>query len=421
MRQDPKSSSVPMNASFFKFQRNYLLVYLIVSCADWLQGPYMFVVYQTYGFPVGDIGKLFITGFISAMIFGPVVGALADKFGRKKMCLGFCVFYGAACILAHIPVFPVLILGRILSGVATAILFSCFEAWMIHQHFHRGFHADLLESTFDLATTGNGIIAIFAGFLASILVARYGPLSPLKASLVCLVLAFLVISPTWSENYGNSQIEILESLQQSVHVLRKDPRVLILGFAQSLFESGMYIFVFMWTPALQSTTPFEVLNGWVFACFMISITIGSAVFSYSSQSSKIEEIGFWNYISSIFFLAVPAFSTNHVARLLAFCAFEGNVGIHFPVTGILRGKVIPEGQRSTLMTFFRVPLNFIVACVLLSIDNLAESSVFIICSITAGVSAALLFSMSKLDSKYVSVPRQVDDEDEQELQIKAEQ
>lgn len=46
---------------------------------DWLQGPYVYALYQHYGFDRGDIGRLFIAGFGSSMIIGTVIGSLADK------------------------------------------------------------------------------------------------------------------------------------------------------------------------------------------------------------------------------------------------------------------------------------------------------------------------------------------------------
>lgn len=39
----------------------------------------MYALYQHYGFDRGDIGRLFIAGFGSSMIFGTIVGSLADK------------------------------------------------------------------------------------------------------------------------------------------------------------------------------------------------------------------------------------------------------------------------------------------------------------------------------------------------------
>ena len=46
---------------------------------DWLQGPYVYALYQHYGYSRSDIGKLFIAGFGSSMVFGTVVGSLGDK------------------------------------------------------------------------------------------------------------------------------------------------------------------------------------------------------------------------------------------------------------------------------------------------------------------------------------------------------
>lgn len=39
----------------------------------------MYALYQHYGFDRGAIGQLFIAGFGSSMIFGTIVGSLADK------------------------------------------------------------------------------------------------------------------------------------------------------------------------------------------------------------------------------------------------------------------------------------------------------------------------------------------------------
>ena len=49
------------------------------KAGDWLQGPYVYALYAAYGFSKGDIGKLFIAGFGSSMVFGTVVGSLGDK------------------------------------------------------------------------------------------------------------------------------------------------------------------------------------------------------------------------------------------------------------------------------------------------------------------------------------------------------
>lgn len=51
----------------------------VPAAGDWLQGPYVYALYQHYGYKQADIGRLFIAGFGSSMIFGTIVGSLADK------------------------------------------------------------------------------------------------------------------------------------------------------------------------------------------------------------------------------------------------------------------------------------------------------------------------------------------------------
>lgn len=51
----------------------------IPPAGDWLQGPYIYALYEHYGYGVGDIGRFFIMGFGSSLLLGTAVGALADK------------------------------------------------------------------------------------------------------------------------------------------------------------------------------------------------------------------------------------------------------------------------------------------------------------------------------------------------------
>lgn len=145
---------------FVSFQRKYLFIYILVMGADWMQGPYMYKLYEAYGISMNHIGYLFIVGFMSSMVSGPFVGGYSDKFGRKFMCLVFTVLYSIACILVCFRSYSLLIIGRLLSGVATSILFSCFESWMLSQHKHLDFPEKLCRSTFAISTSANGIVAV---------------------------------------------------------------------------------------------------------------------------------------------------------------------------------------------------------------------------------------------------------------------
>ncbi len=77
------SSPPPPSRFFFCVQ--------VVMASDWLQGPYVYALYKDYGFSKLAIGQLFVAGFSSSMIFGTFVGSLADKMGRRRLALFFCI------------------------------------------------------------------------------------------------------------------------------------------------------------------------------------------------------------------------------------------------------------------------------------------------------------------------------------------
>lgn len=370
-----------------RFQMGWLGVYYAVMMADWLQGPYVYALYREYGFEKAQIAHLFIAGYVSSMLFGTVAGSLADKLGRRWGCLCFGVCYSLSCLTKLSGSFSVLMAGRLLGGVGTSLLFSVFEAWMIHEHKERRFSEGGLSSTFSMATFGNGIVAIVAGVAASFLVDSTGSLvSPFLLSMVILLAVTAYVALSWGENYGDSQIQFSATLSSALKDISASSRVPVLGAVQALFEASMYIFVFMWTPALEATLPpgATISHGLVFASFMVSTMIGSSLFSFLVGFLSPELIGLLTLLSSAVALSTPVYSSF---RYIPFLVFEVCCGLYWPCFGTLRGQYLPERSRSTIMNFFRVPLNLLVVLVLVRVDILSEESVFLV--ITAQLSLAV--------------------------------
>ncbi|CAE7893628.1 mfsd5 [Symbiodinium microadriaticum] len=67
-----------------RLQRIYLSVYLSAMMADWLQGPFVYALYASYGFSREDNATLFVAGFGSSALFGTFIGSMADKYGRRR-------------------------------------------------------------------------------------------------------------------------------------------------------------------------------------------------------------------------------------------------------------------------------------------------------------------------------------------------
>jgi len=384
-REEKSDALTPRTVEFKSFQYVYLFVYLMLMTGDWLQGPYVYALYQQYGYGTDDIAILFIAGFLSSAIFGTVIGSFADTIGRKKSTILFCFIYSLSCVTKLSSNFSVLFVGRILAGIATSLLFSVPEAWMVCQHNLNGFDSNLLSDTFSWGTWGNGLVAILSGVIANWAADLYGPASPFMVAIVTFFLATIVVWFKWPENYGQTKsVNWLTSLVEGFKAARSDIKILSIGAIQSLFEGAMYSFVFLWTPALQrGLSPEKSLDlpfGWIFACFMVSVMVGSIVFGWLAKKYPVEILAKPVYFVGSILLIIPAISTNEQAIFFSFIGFEFICGIHWPLSGTLRGIYVPEESRSAVMNLMRLPLNLIVVIVLIKVSSMDVSTVFLICA-----------------------------------------
>lgn len=172
--------------------------------ADWLQGPYVYSLYHDqYKFPERIVAVLFVTGFTSAGLTGPLVGVWADQHGRRRLCLAFCAAYAAACVCTLFGSLPILLLGRVLGGLSTSILFSCFESHLISASNAAGLSSSELSSIMGKASLINGFVASAMGVVSNELVTLTGTFTaPFIASGVLLAIAYFLIRGLWQENYG---------------------------------------------------------------------------------------------------------------------------------------------------------------------------------------------------------------------------
>eukprot|EP00039_Didymoeca_costata_P022169 m.3924 g.3924 ORF g.3924 m.3924 type:complete len:466 (+) comp2851_c0_seq1:434-1831(+) len=382
------------NDDFNKFQMRYLVVFMLATLADWLQGPYLYRLYEEYGYLKEQIAALYIVGYISAMISGPLLGELADKHGRKRMSVIFCGLYSLCCLCKLSSNFFLLLCGRVLGGLSTALLLSTFESWMIFEHNKAGFPSDWLPRTFALATYGSGVMAVLAGILANLVADCCGhhPVRPFLLAVVILGITAILVKSTWNENKIPADI-VLELEPQrdrciaSLRPILKVRKIYLLGGLQACFESAMYTFVFLWTPGLDAAEKREHLLdhpplGIIFASFMVAVMLGSSLFRLALQQK-------WTVMKCLqFSLAGAAICLGLCSMLggnafllyLAFFGFELSCGVFFPAVATMRGKLLPEKDRAGIMGWFRVPLNIIVVILTFMLRVASQPVLFGICS-----------------------------------------
>ncbi|KAG1049124.1 hypothetical protein G6F43_008533 [Rhizopus delemar] len=302
-------SYITLSKSFKSFQQKYLIVFTIVMGADWLQGPYLYMLYQSYGLGLTQIATLFLTGFVSSAFAGTAVGSLADTHGRKRICIIYCFTMISALFLRLVNIYYLLFCSHVLSGLSTALHYSVFESWYVSEHTTRGYPSEWRARTFALSTFLNSISAILAGILSNALVDIWGYKAPYFASIILLCTVCTVITSTWTENYGSHQKEqesLGKSLSQGIRTMLRSRNIVVIAAAQTLFECSMYIFVLLYTPAIEAI----------------------------SESTA------------------------------AYHIFEFTTGLYYPSISSLKADSIPEETRAVIMTLIRIPMNLGVGVII---------------------------------------------------------
>ncbi len=370
-----KEPPIGNNPTFLQFQRGYFAAYFLALLADWLQGPYLYRLYTHYGFLEDQIAILYVCGFASSVVLGTWAPIAADRFGRKKLCILFTIIYSISCLFKLSRSYGILVLGKVLGGVATSLLFSAFEAWYVHEHVEtHDFPKDWISVTSAKASMWNGILAIVAGVITNIVAEwmKFGPVAPYILAIPCLVGSGIIVAVSWEENYSNKKVNFIASCQGGFREIVTEPKLCVIGIIQSLFESAMYIFVFLWTPVLAPGKP---SFGITFSSFMVCIMIGSALY----QIAKVNKIPETHILAISIVLSlisniacIGATHPGYTEKNLAFISFliiEISAGMYFPAMNVVRNKVLPENQRRSITNWFKVPLNLLACAALMMLHN----------------------------------------------------
>lgn len=381
--------SVGNNPQFLKFQRGYFAAYLMAMFADWLQGPYLYKLYSYYGFQEEQIAVLYVFGFASTVIIGMWAPLAADQFGRKKLCLSFTVLYSVSCLLKLSRSYGILILGRLIGGVATSVLFSAFEAWYVHEHIEtHDFPKEWIAVTFSKASTWNGVLAVTAGIFTNVVSEWFGmgPVAPYMLAIPFLIFAGILVSTHWIENYSGSKVKFKKVCSDGFRGIMSSEMIFMVGAVEALVESVIYIIIFLWTPILEPSKP---SLGMVFSCFMLCILAGQGLFQILSSKQidvpvlLLSSCGIAFIANLLCVSSTNPDSANPNLSFIALCLFEFAVGIYFPAMGYLRSQVIPEQHRWSIMNWFRVPINLISCIVLMLLHEdmfkHGNRMIFVIC------------------------------------------
>lgn len=88
--------------------------------------------------PLLTNSKVFVCEFVVIPFTDRIADVLMNDVpmfrGRKRACVTYCITYILSCITKHSSDYKVLMLGRVLGGIATSLICSSFESWLVAEH-----------------------------------------------------------------------------------------------------------------------------------------------------------------------------------------------------------------------------------------------------------------------------------------------
>ena len=109
----------------------YIIAFVLTRASMWAKSPYLYTLFTNiHGFTMAEIGVLYIIDGISALISGPILGNLADIFGRKLFCLMYCVTTALNLAIRLTGNRPMAYCAQILTGIGAGLINTTFESWV---------------------------------------------------------------------------------------------------------------------------------------------------------------------------------------------------------------------------------------------------------------------------------------------------
>lgn len=141
--------------------------------------------------------------------------------------------------------------------------------------------------------------------------------------------------------------------------LQSDKPLLAVGIIESSFKISMALWNFIWTPLLEGTYKTYINPGAIYVCFMLAKLIGSEMFDGVKRILKTNTytITIVVVFSGLITFFLDYYIEDFEVRLICLTWFDGLTGLMQPLMSSLKSLMIPESQRTTIMTFFKFPIN----------------------------------------------------------------
>lgn len=292
-----------------------------------------------------EISLLFMVFTLPGIFIAPLIGFLADRYGRRIILTITLLIFGLAggsCFIA--PNFSTLILLRLIQGIGLASL-NTLNVTVISDLYQAETRSTALGYNASVQNIGRIIFPILGGGLALI-----GWAYPFLLSLIAIPIALLVHFVLNPPEPINPQ-PFSQYLSNAGRVL-KDPQLI------TIFIAGMLNFIIIYGPYLTfypflldyrfTSSPLLIgiiMTGMPIAAFLVSSQIGKITSRKHQQQLII--LAFMIY--TIALGVVPFISIDVFLILPTMLIGIGN-GINFPLLPTLIAGCTPEDYRGICMS-----------------------------------------------------------------------
>jgi hypothetical protein len=241
---------------------------------------------------------------------------------------------------------------------------------MIGKHENAGYSESQLQQTLAATSLLFGLVEIFCGIGANFISDYYGYSVLLYLSAFFIILSFkMILNYDVPENQISKRIKKTELESTSLN----SPNLLIIGLMQAGFEILLTLFVSLWAPALGKAAKGDVNYGFIFSTLMVSVMIGSKIYSFLSRKWSDHLISSMTFgIAFASMMVSGIFSDSVPILFLAFNLFEIAFGIYLPCIGSLRSKLLPPDRRTYLMNILKIPIYAIGGVVLVYMNEIEQ-------------------------------------------------
>jgi hypothetical protein len=342
---------------FQNFQTGFISGYSAVILCELIASASFYHTFVSLHLSLEQITKLYLTTIIASTVAN-LLNEVVEISSRKEKCILSAFLYSASMFSIFFGGhYEMLLMGRMVYGVAQALQQNAFETYALHEHASRGFPEDWLSHTFSVLTHTMALMAALSGIVGQIF-AGFGNLGCVAFCCILFVLVAVYLLVVWEKDVNVPRFMMsgfLYNFNQAVSSLRSNRQMLLLLIVSSLCETSIIIFTFYWAPWLTDLSkeenkhlPYEI----IFSSFVISSMFGNYLFQIFVAKQNligVDQIFQILLISSSTAYFLGATSSTPIVAYLVSLVVQCCVGMYWPSIGFLRGKIILPELRNTFL------------------------------------------------------------------------